>query len=76
MAIFKVPLKMPTAVLPSFIMAVGVADSIHILTIFLPAAGRDRKKIESIAYAMGHSALAIVLTTLTTAAGLASLFLF
>ena len=28
MAIFKVPLKMPTAVLPSFIMAVGVADSI------------------------------------------------
>jgi predicted RND superfamily exporter protein len=72
MAIFKVPLKMPTAVLPSFIMAVGVADSIHILTIFYRQLARIGKKIESIAYAMGHSALAIVLTTLTTAAGLAS----
>ncbi|MBW2633022.1 MAG: MMPL family transporter [Deltaproteobacteria bacterium] len=72
MAIFKVPLKMPTAVLPSFIMAVGVADSIHILTIFYRQLTRTGKKIESIAYAMGHSALAIVLTTLTTAAGLAS----
>jgi predicted RND superfamily exporter protein len=74
MAIFKVPLKMPTAVLPSFIMAVGVADSIHILTIFYRQLAETGKKIESIAYAMGHSALAIVLTTLTTAAGLASLF--
>ena len=72
MAIFKVPLKMPTSVLPSFIMAVGVADSIHILTIFYRQLARIGKKIESIAYAMGHSALAIVLTTLTTAAGLAS----
>ncbi|MGD9043725.1 MAG: MMPL family transporter [Desulfobacterales bacterium] len=72
MAIFKVPLKMPTAVLPSFIMAVGVADSIHILAIFYRQLARTGKKIESIAYAMGHSALAIVLTTLTTAAGLAS----
>jgi len=72
MAIFKVPLKMPTAVLPSFIMAVGVADSIHILTIFYRQLAKTGKKIESITYAMGHSALAIVLTTLTTAAGLAS----
>ncbi len=72
MAIFKVPLKMPTAVLPSFIMAVGVADSIHILTIFYRQLARTGKKVESIANAMGHSALAIVLTTLTTSAGLAS----
>jgi predicted RND superfamily exporter protein len=53
-------------------MAVGVADSIHILTIFYRQLARIGNKIESIAYAMGHSALAIVLTTLTTAAGLAS----
>jgi len=68
MAIFKVPIKIPTAVLPSLIMAVGVADSIHILTLFYRQPARTGKKIESIAHAMGHSALAIVLTTLTTAA--------
>lgn len=72
MSVFNVPLKMPTAVLPSFIMAVGVADSIHILTIFYRQLAHTGSKVESIAFAMGHSALAIVLTTLTTAAGLAS----
>jgi len=72
MAIFKVPLKTPTSVLPSFILAVGIADSIHILTLYYRqlAMGSDRK--HAIQTAMGHSALAIVLTTLTTAAGLAS----
>jgi len=72
MAIFKVPLKSPTSVLPSFILAVGIADSIHILTLYYRdlAVGSDRK--QAIQTAMGHSALAVVLTTLTTAAGLAS----
>jgi len=72
MAIFKVPLKTPTTVLPSFILAVGIADSIHILTLYYRhlAMGGDRK--QAIQTAMGHSALAVVLTTLTTAAGLSS----
>ena len=72
MAIFKVPLKMPTVVLPSFILAVGIADSIHILTLYYRdlAIGGDKK--QAVQTAMGHSGLAVVLTTLTTAAGLAS----
>ena len=72
MAIFGVPIKIPTSVLPSFLMAVGVADSIHILSFFYRHLAKTGKKNEAIALAMGHSALAIVLTTLTTAAGLAS----
>ena len=72
MVLFKVPVKTPTSVLPSFLMAVGVADSIHILTIFYRQLARTGDRQASIVHAMGHSALAVVLTTLTTAAGLAS----
>lgn len=33
MAICNVPIKIPTVMLPSFLLAVGVCDSVHILTI-------------------------------------------
>lgn len=72
MTIFKIPLKPPTAVLPSFLMAAGVAYAVHILTIFYRHLAETGKKNDAIAFAMGHSGLAIVLTALTTAAGLAS----
>lgn len=72
MAMFNVPVKLTTTVIPSFILAVGVGDSVHILTIFYERFGDGYKKVEAIAYALGHSGLAIVLTSLTTAIGLLS----
>jgi len=51
---------------------VGVADSIHILALFYRNFEQGKSKEEAITYAMGHSGLAIVMTTLTTAAGLLS----
>ncbi len=72
MAIFKSPLTLFTTILPAFLIAVGVADSIHILTIFYRTFEQGKSKEDAIAYAMGHSGLAIVMTTLTTAAGLLS----
>ncbi len=72
MAVFKVPIKHPTMVLPSFLLAVGVTASIHILSIFYQSFKKTGDREEAICHALGHSALAIVMTSLTTAAGLAS----
>lgn len=71
MALFGVAIKMPTMILPSFLLAVGVGDSVHVLAIFFQNLQKHDKQ-EALARAMGHSGLAIVMTSLTTAAGLAS----
>ena len=72
MALFDKPITLFSAILPSFLMAVGVAASIHILAIFYRHFHQDGSKDASIVYAFGHSGLALVLTSLTTAAGLLS----
>ena len=72
MALTGVPVTTVTMVLPSFILAVGVGASVHVLALFYRRFDKKGKKKDSIAYAMGHSGLAIVMTSLTTAAGLAS----
>jgi len=66
-------LKLPTMILPSFLLAVGVGDSVHILTLFfrsLDAGGVDKR--QAIVSALEHSGLPVVLTSLTTAGGLLS----
>lgn len=72
MSLLDVPFKMPTTVIPAFLVAVGLADSVHILAIFYRRLDQGDSKEDSIAFAMGHSGLAIAMTTLTTAAGLLS----
>ncbi len=67
-----VPIKMTTTVLPAFLLCVGVADSVHILSIFYKQIDHGDTKEDAIAYAMGHSGLAVGLTTMTTAAALLS----
>lgn len=61
-----------TVIIPTFLTVVGIADSVHILAIFYQRFAETGDKEEAIAHAMGHSALAVLLTSLTTAAGLAS----
>lgn len=72
MAIFDTPLQVSTSILPSFLLAVCVGDSIHLLTIFYREYDKGAEKTDALAYAMGHSGLAIFFTSITTAAGLAS----
>jgi hydrophobe/amphiphile efflux-3 (HAE3) family protein len=72
MAFFGVPIKITTTILPAFLVAVGVGDAVHILAIFYRQYQRGCSRQEAIVYALGHSGLAIVMTTLTTAAGLLS----
>jgi predicted RND superfamily exporter protein len=71
-AIFQVPLKITTIVLPAFLLAVSVGDAVHVMAIFYRRLKEGSHAEDAIAYAMGHSGLAIVLTTLTTTAGLLS----
>jgi len=72
MAVTGVPIKLPTQILPSFILAVGIGDSVHILSIFFRRYDQTGDKGEAIQFALGHSGLAVVMTSLTTAAGLFS----
>ena len=70
MAIFGAPITVVTQILPSFLLAVTIGASIHLLSIFFKEYNLTKDKKSSLRYAMGHSGLAIIMTSLTTAAGL------
>jgi predicted RND superfamily exporter protein len=70
MATAGVPVTLPVQILPSFLLAVGVCASIHLLAIFFRALESGDSREQAIAHALGHSGVAIVLTSLTTAGGL------
>lgn len=72
MALLKSPITIMTVVIPSFLLAVGVGDAVHILAIFYREYQKSKNKIDAIAYALEHSGLAVFMTSLTTAAGLLS----
>jgi predicted RND superfamily exporter protein len=72
MAMFGTPLKLPTQIVPSFLLAVSVGDSVHILSIFYYRLHLGDDKQKAIIYAIEHSGLAVLMTSLTTAAGLGS----
>jgi predicted RND superfamily exporter protein len=72
MTVSGIPLKLPSMILPSFLLAVGVGDSVHILTLFFRSFGSGVGKQEAIVSALEHSGLPVILTSLTTAGGLLS----
>ncbi len=72
MAKMGIPFTTSTMILPSFLLAVGVGASIHVLSLVYQYLRRDDSKNDAIIHAYGHSAFAIIMTSLTTAAGLAS----
>ena len=72
MALSGVPIKLPTQILPSFLLSVAVGASVHVLVMFFQSFDKHHSKRDSIAHALGHSGLAIVMTSLTTAGGLMS----
>ncbi|HMB01365.1 MAG TPA: efflux RND transporter permease subunit, partial [Spirochaetota bacterium] len=65
-------LHLPTMILPSFLLAVGIADAIHILAIFFYRYDHGDSKENAIIYTISHSGLAVLMTSITTAAGLMS----
>jgi predicted RND superfamily exporter protein len=65
-------IHVPTQILPSFLLAVGVGDAVHLLAIFFERMRHGDDRADALAHALGHSGLALALTSLTTAGGLAS----
>lgn len=72
MALSGKSIKLPTQILPSFILAVSVGFSVHILALYYKKISQNNDKKEAVIYSVGHSGLAIVLTAVTTAGGLLS----
>jgi predicted RND superfamily exporter protein len=67
-----IPFSVTLNMLPAFLMVVGVCDSIHILAIVYRQLAAGSTREEAIAFALGHSGLAVVMTSVTTACGLLS----
>jgi predicted RND superfamily exporter protein len=72
MALVGTPITIPTQILPSFLLAVGIGAVVHLLAMFFNHLNENADKNKAISYALGHSGLAIIMTSLTTAAGLLS----
>ncbi|MBN2816718.1 MAG: RND family transporter [Campylobacterales bacterium] len=72
MALTATPISIPTQILPSFLLAVGIGAVVHLLAMFFKHFNEHKQKNEAIAFSLGHSGLAIIMTSLTTAAGLLS----
>ena len=72
MAMVGTPLTLPTQILPSFLLAVGIGATVHLLSIFFKHYNKNGSKDDAVIYALGHSGLPIIMTSLTTAAGLLS----
>jgi len=75
MSLTNVPIKITTTVIPAFLLSVGVCDAVHILAIFYRLLDQGRSKRDAMVKAFGHSGIPIVMTSLTTTAGVLS-FLF
>ncbi len=66
------PLTPSTQQLPSLLVAICIGDAVHLLAIFYRKFDQGSSKEDAMAYALRHSGLAVVMTSLTTAGGLGS----
>ena len=72
MSILEIPVSFSMQIVPSFLIAVGVGNSVHLFTLYYQALNEGRDKQHALCYSLQHSGLAIVMTGLTTAGGLVS----
>lgn len=72
MGLLGLPVTIASQIMPSFLLAVGVADAVHLLAIFYKQFDSGTSREESLIFALGHSGLALVMTSVTTAGSLMS----
>ena len=72
MGTLGIPAMPISEIVPSFLLAVGVGGTVHLLVIFRQHLDAGATREDAIAGALGHSGLPIVMTSLTTAGGLLS----
>jgi len=71
-SLLRLPFSAPAQLIPSFLLAIGVSYSVHLVTIFLSDLSEGRSRLDSLEHAMRHSGLPILMTGVTTSAGLMS----
>lgn len=72
LCLMRYPVQLPMMIIPTFILTVTVGDAVHFLTIFFRHFDQGEEKLPALKYALGHTGLPMLLTSLTTAAGLLS----
>ena len=73
MALLGVPITLITFILPVILIAIGLADGIHILSRYYEEAVKRLTKRETLINTMTEMRTPVILTSLTTAAGFLSL---
>jgi predicted RND superfamily exporter protein len=66
--------KLPTQIVPSLLLAVSIGATVHILSIFFDRFNQTTDKRDALSYTLGHSGLAIAMTSITTAIGVGSFY--
>ncbi len=64
--------KLPTQIVPSLLLAVSVGATVHVLSIFFDRFNETGDKKDAVSHTLGHSGLAIAMTSVTTAIGIGS----
>jgi len=72
LAALGMPYQQPTQIVPISLLAIGLGDSIHVLSIYYQRRARGLGKQEAIAAALAHTGIAVVMTSVTTAAAMMS----
>ncbi len=72
MALVGIPITLVSQILPSFLLIVGIGDTVHILTIFYRNYNQHGDKKRAIVDAVGFAGLPVFMTSITTACGLLS----
>jgi uncharacterized protein len=75
MVMLDIPLRVTSQAFPPLVLTAGICDAVHLFSIFYQRLRHNDDKREAIVYALKHSGLAMVFTTLTTAGGFLS-FIF
>ncbi|MCZ6532901.1 MAG: MMPL family transporter, partial [SAR324 cluster bacterium] len=70
MAAAGVPFTIPTLILPSFLLAMGIGAGVHLMAVFYRYYEAGGDKEQALVDTLEHSGFPILMTSLTTAAGL------
>lgn len=72
MALLDINVMATSQILPSLIIAFGICDTVHMLTVFYTHLNQGEAKKIALIKATKSTSFALIMTTITTAAGLAS----
>ncbi|MCA9501827.1 MAG: MMPL family transporter [Myxococcales bacterium] len=72
MVLLEIPGSTVVQILPVFLLTVGVCDAVHILAIVYRRRMEGEAPEDAVAHALGHAGLAVLMTSVTTAAGMLS----